>query len=434
MNTIYYISSRYNILVKNSASKSLIYNSLSGAVAWVDSPLANQLIEYGTEITNNEYFETLIRLRFIIPKECDEFSEILFKKNELIFNNNPSKISFVIAPSLDCNMSCVYCFEKDHRSKKVMNDEVIRQTIEFIKKIVNRCESLKVLNVTWFGGEPCLQKEIIFEISKELISFSSKQNIKYTSKIVTNGLLMNSELTNKFVKLCGIKQAQITLDGMAKTYAKNKRTDVNSFDTVIRNIQDITDFIHVNIRINITPSTKSEILDLTKYLLEDCNLASRIKIHYAPVRAWNNDTKEVLSGCEYIQILKDIHNYVTKKGWQDSLAQQRPIKSILPCGSMQAMNCVIGPDGNLFRCEHNINDDKWRIGDIFNGFLHNYADMQYLLNNIYDKCSTCKAFPICAGGCIADKIVNQNPPFWCDDYIDILRENIDFVVQNRIPS
>lgn len=39
-----------------------------------------------------------------------------------------------IAPSMDCNLNCFYCFEKGNKYAGVMNDEVIRGLVDFICK------------------------------------------------------------------------------------------------------------------------------------------------------------------------------------------------------------------------------------------------------------------------------------------------------------
>lgn len=64
-------------------------------------------------------------------------------------------MSLIIAPTLDCNFRCPYCFED---LKKIY---MTKGTVNAIKNFVrNKIKNgVTNLNVSWYGGEPLLCKK-----------------------------------------------------------------------------------------------------------------------------------------------------------------------------------------------------------------------------------------------------------------------------------
>lgn len=67
-------------------------------------------------------------------------------------------------------------------------------------------------------------------------------------------------------------------------------------------------------------------------------------------------------------------------------------------------NQVIGPNGEIYKCEHHVGQENKIIGDLVHGL--NYSDflMKFIANEPLEQCKSCKIFPICLGGCPAHKI------------------------------
>lgn len=100
------------------------------------------------------YFEELLKQGFIKPIELNEFNKILTIERSAAYESTEEKLTFVIAPTLACNLNCVYCFENGYRNKKTMSEETLDEVISFIEsKLKNQTKSI---HITWFGGEPLL--------------------------------------------------------------------------------------------------------------------------------------------------------------------------------------------------------------------------------------------------------------------------------------
>jgi uncharacterized protein len=73
---------------------------------------------------NSELFNTLCQHFFIIPDYFDERVILELKRKSATFNLTSSDQKYVIAPTLDCNARCPYCYEKDLAHKKYMSADV----------------------------------------------------------------------------------------------------------------------------------------------------------------------------------------------------------------------------------------------------------------------------------------------------------------------
>lgn len=432
MGRILYKASKYNIPVDvNNAT--LIFNSVSGAIVEVESELLPKLIsEDYTFDENNQYFESLKKEGLIVPYKRDEFSGLQYDKNVYTFDQSPKLIGFVIAPTMGCNLNCPYCFEAGVRENRPMSKQTWDDVYAFIIKRVEQHPSVREVSISWFGGEPCLQIDQICAFSEKLIQSLSCKKVDYQARIVTNGVLLNEETAKKLQKAM-VKKAQITIDGLASNYAQRKGCGSDTFYKVIKNIILATNYMHVNIRINLDKDNLMDVEALLQYLLDENHLNGIVNITPAPVRAWNkNDTTNHLTGNDYLVFLRNMHNLILKNGWEASFAPKRPARRLSSCGSIRNTNGTIGPDGQLYRCEHCLNRSEWSIGNVSTGEEYNSVDLQFMHYSCDEKCSSCKGFPICVGGCVASQLLHHVEPEYCDQYLDIIKENVRFAYLSRI--
>ena len=59
------------------------------------------------------YFNDLQEQGFIKPVDLDEYNKIITTERYAMYEDRRSGVSFVIAPTMSCNLSCKYCFEKN---------------------------------------------------------------------------------------------------------------------------------------------------------------------------------------------------------------------------------------------------------------------------------------------------------------------------------
>src|SRR5580693_1893213 len=95
----------------------------------------------------------------------------------------------IILPTEKCNFRCVYCYE-DFKVGRM--SEGVQRGIELL--LINRAPTLNLLNLSWFGGEPLLARDIVLRLSRHAFSLSKKYGFRLTGGLTTNGYLLNKEL------------------------------------------------------------------------------------------------------------------------------------------------------------------------------------------------------------------------------------------------
>lgn len=428
-----YRPSFYNIEAMVDNDRVLFFNSVSGAIAWINNDIANIIkTEKNISDENLELANELHLKGFLVCEEEDEWSKLLYERQAFIFNPNPTVLGFVIAPTLQCNLSCPYCFEKDGRSLSTMTEDIVEQSAKYIISQISRMPTVRELYIAWFGGEPCLQVDKIRKIYSLLLPIIEERNLKYESRIVTNGSLLTKDVSVFLNNKCGVCDAQITIDGLHDNYSKRKSCSPHVLDNVVHNIELAADILNINLRINVDQENADEMSTLLKWLLDEHNLNGKINIYFAQIQRWNDcDNRSYLDDFSYLEFINGIHKKIINCNWQKTFNPKRPVRQVGPCGSMRSNNCTIGPDGKLHRCEHCLNHPEWAIGDVYTGRYYNEADMKYLLEMPMEKCRTCKAFPICAGGCLSNKILHNIPPLNCMNYIDLIKEQVKFAAYSK---
>jgi uncharacterized protein len=89
----------------------------------------------------------LTDLGFLVANHEQEKQEMLRYIDEL--NEIDTKLSFIVAMNLDCNLACTYCFEGSRKGKHYMSPETAGDVIDFIeknltqKKRISECDLLR---------------------------------------------------------------------------------------------------------------------------------------------------------------------------------------------------------------------------------------------------------------------------------------------------
>lgn len=409
-----YKESFYNIPIEKNNDKTLLYNAKKGSLVWIEEELYN-IFKNKEHIPKQNLSSDFIDLGFVVPQNIDEVSELAYRRNAYIYEKFPKKMSFVIAPTLMCNMNCKYCFENISKDKATMSDKDVDFLYDYIIKRVDNNPMCTSVFINWFGGEPTLMHNQIIYLSKKLIAHLKEKNIKYSSSITTNGLLLTKTLAEILSKECNVTKVQITVDGLKETYTAIKRTSDINFDLVIQNICEIYNLFNVHIRINVNKNNHTEVEKLIEFLLVEKNLKSKIRIYLAQTIQYADSDRDFYMETEdYEQFRCSIYKRLIQTGFGNSIPHEMPEYKIVSCGSMQSQFACIGPDLKLFRCEHCLGNDSLAIGDVFSSYNRNSIEEKFIIDYPIDKkCKNCKFFPVCAQGCRARNVIH-NIPFDCE--------------------
>lgn len=150
---------------------------------------------------------------------------------------------FHIYVAQDCNLRCSYCFNMHGafgRKPQHMSVETARAVTRFIAE--HRAPDAPYLTVRFFGGEPMLARNALFEIMRGLSAAGAgAQRVRFT--IDTNGTLLDRKSLEFWDSLGGV-QLNVSLDGGPGATDANRRTRWGNptWQRVVRNLDKARDY------------------------------------------------------------------------------------------------------------------------------------------------------------------------------------------------
>lgn len=406
-----YKESFYNLKLKTDFDGNVLLCNLSTlSIAWIKKYLYDKFHNEEFVELDKEYYE-MVKHRFIVPFDENELSMPYNKRKKYINEENTEHMTFVIAPTMYCNYHCKYCFENNVDFKKSMSIQDVPLIVKFISDSVRKNSNCKYLHITFFGGEPTLKLNILFEIGMQISSFCTEQGISFDSSIVSNGYLLDYENTKMLIKTCNLIRCQITIDGNADYYSFIKDVPREYFYQVVKNIENICDRVEISVRVNVCKNNDIDAIKLFKYMLVEKNLNNKIKIYAAPVIDYNaNEVSNLYNQSDFEKFCQRLN--AEMENCNLSYMYQKNIPTLKPayCGAMKRIFCCIGPDLLLYRCEHYIGRKEYAIGNVRDGYNEENELDKKFLSDLPIKCRSCKFLIICQGGCQANRLLDNIEP------------------------
>lgn len=329
----------------------------------------------------------------------DNFNEIQYiKVLNLEQRFATDTLMITVAPTLACNFSCPYCYE--YKRKIRMTPDIQKKTIYFIDQ---RLKSVTNLGIWWYGGEPLLEKKIIWNMAEQLISLCKQHGCKYSAGMTTNGYLLDKRTALK-LREQEVLWIQVTLDGPKEVHDK-RRVLINgkgTFDRIIENLTNAVDiFSLVKIRVNLDKTNVNQLPELLDSLTEH-GLKDKILIYYAPVFSNTSACQDIAENCfsgnEYSRLETQLFREIVEKGY---VLAKHPISAIQGCGATHKNTFVIDPYGDIYKCLNIIGFKEEKIGNVILPLEYNPNHLKWLFWDplSYKKCQDCRLLPACMGGC-----------------------------------
>ena len=306
----------------------------------------------------------------------------------------PDRVTLIVKPTHQCNLDCYYCYDKKNRvDKETMGMDIVEKTIDIFKEVDN-------IQWIWHGGEPLLMGVDYFYEANDLVK-SYKDNVIFD--IQSNGTLIDNEIIDMFNKYK--MRPGISFDGIRNELSrkstgrlmhvykllKNKGLGVGALMVVAPdNIDNIIDEYEYFKRLDISPKMNPMFKAIGN---EDSdNIATDKMIKYITefFDYWITDTDHPTNNSlceEYINRVlngnRTVCNFSDCVGRWFSL---HPSGDIYPCGR----------DWDEDICFGNIKDLD-SLEDIYTSpvYIKYREDTKELLS----KCSKCKFYYACHGGC-----------------------------------
>ncbi|MBQ3507818.1 MAG: thioether cross-link-forming SCIFF peptide maturase [Clostridia bacterium] len=313
-----------------------------------------------------------------------------------------------------CNLNCSYCFAsqgKYHGERAVMSFEVGKQALDFL---IANSGSRRNLEVDFFGGEPLVN----FQVVKDLVAYARSiekehgKNFRFT--LTTNGLLIdddviefaNRECHNVVLSLDGRKEIH---DRFRVDYAGN-----GSWDRIVPKFQQLVEarggqgyymrgtFTHAN------PDFLKDIQVMLDLGFNELSMEPVVAAPDDPSALTEEDKAIVMEQYEKLAMLmldkdKEGKPFTFYHYMIDLTGGPCIYKRISGCGSGTEYMAVT-PWGDLYPCHQFVGEEKFKLGDVWNGVNNAEIQNEFLECNVYARpeCRDCWARLYCSGGCAAN--------------------------------
>ncbi len=313
-----------------------------------------------------------------------------------------------------CNLNCSYCFAsqgKYHGECAIMSYDVGKRALDFL---VENSGTRHNLEVDFFGGEPLMNFDVVKQLVSYARSIEKEKGKHFRFTLTTNGMLIdddvidfaNNEMSNVVLSLDGRKEIH---DRYRVDYAGN-----GSWDRIVPKFQKLVKarggenyymrgtFTHAN------PDFLEDIRTMLDLGFNELSMEPVVTAQNDPSVLTEEDRQIVMQQYEklaYLMLERDadgkpftFYHYMIDLGGGPCI-----YKRISGCGSGTEYMAVT-PWGDLYPCHQFVGDEKFRLGDIWNGVTAPEVQNEFACCNVYarEECKDCWARLYCSGGCAAN--------------------------------
>ncbi len=404
--------SRYTVLVPLRGNRHLAYNTMSRAFAiWDAEDLVrwNALCDAGALPFSHRY-RPFIQGGFVFNAEADEIATLRASYDKV--RNNNGHLMVTIAPTLSCNFGCHYCFQGLDKPLTRMTPKVREATQAFL---LDRLKGARSFHLTWYGGEPLMDQQTIWEVSAAAIRHCDDNDIRYTSMMISNGYQMTVPVAEK-LRDARVGKVQITIDGDEATHDSRRHltSGRGTFRRIIDNIKAVTarDLLKVSVRVNIDGQNEAEALALLEILrAEGLGIRTGVSVYFAPVESVAENAGgcgDCLSKTGYAETENRLHQAAFEAGL---MALPKVPRFLGLCTAVKPNSYVVVPNGDLHKCWDTVMDPARRVGSVMGGHRKSDAPTEAMWNawTPFDNpvCGDCTLLPACGGAC-AFKFVHND--------------------------
>ena len=410
----------------------IVMDTASGSVHLVDE-VAYDIIEMHENHTKDEIISGILKKYAAQPdvteseiEECLDDISMLIKQNKLFsedkyeklayeFKNNSNVIkALCLHVAHTCNLNCSYCFASQGKYKgnrALMSFETGKRAFDFL---IENSGTRHNLEVDFFGGEPLMNWDVVVKLVEYARSIEKQHNKNFRFTLTTNGVLLDDEKIDFLNE--NMSNVVLSLDGRPEIHDHFRKdySGKGSYDAIVPKFKRLVEkrggknyymrgtFTHNNV-------------DFTNDIFHMADLGFK-ELSMEPVVCPPGDpyalTKEDLPKLfEQYEILakemlkrKKEGNGFTFYHYMLDLKNGPCIyKRITGCGSGTEYMAVT-PWGELFPCHQFVGDEKYSLGNIWDGVKNTAVQDEFRKCNAYARpdCKDCWARLYCSGGCAAN--------------------------------
>ncbi|MDD5898844.1 MAG: thioether cross-link-forming SCIFF peptide maturase [Clostridia bacterium] len=313
-----------------------------------------------------------------------------------------------------CNLNCSYCFAsqgKYHGDRAVMSFEVGKQALDFL---ITHSGTRRNLEVDFFGGEPLMNFDVVKKLVAYARSVEKQHNKNFRFTLTTNGMLIDDDVIDFANRECS--NVVLSLDGRKEVHDRF-RVDYagkGSWEQIVPRFQKLVQarngkdyymrgtFTHAN------PDFVNDIQTMLDLGFTELSMEPVVCAPGDPSELTEADLSMVMDQYEKLARLMmerrkagkpfTFYHYMI-----DLTGGPCIYKRVSGCGSGTEYMAVT-PWGDLYPCHQFVGEEKFRLGNVWDGVTNTEAQAEFAACNVYahPECADCWAKLYCSGGCAAN--------------------------------
>ncbi len=295
-----------------------------------------------------------------------------------------------------CNMDCIYCIHEKHPQR--MSEETLCAACELA------FSRGKTAGLCFFGGEPLLEKALIYKALDYCEMLSQKTGIPFQCKMTTNGTLLDAAFLRR------AKQASMTIgmsfDGLAQTisrpYADGSSSLADAEKAAGLLLREMPDSYAM---LTLAPQAAGKFADSVKYLHALGFRRITATPAYGKRAPWTEEHLETLEQ-QLLQIAA-FYSECFRKGEHFYFSPfDAKIRQCIT-GENPADRCHLGQrqmpvnvDGKIYACTQFIGDEEFCMGDVFSGLdVQKQMAVAGRVHVLPEECRECGLRERCTNSC-----------------------------------
>jgi uncharacterized protein len=410
----------------------IVLDAYSGAVHCVD-PVAYDIIALYEDHDKADIIRAMLEKYGDLPDvNAAEIEQVLadiaaLKAEKKLFTDDPyadvagalgARVPVVKALCLHvahtCNFNCEYCFASQgryHGERALMSFETGKRAIDFL---VENSGTRRNLEVDFFGGEPLMNFEVVKQITAYARSIEREKNKNFRFTLTTNGLNIDDDVIDFANREC--YNVVLSLDGRREVHDRFRRTvgGQGTYDLIVPKFQRLVEkrgdreyylrgtFTHNN------PDFLNDLMHMLDLGFTKLSMEPVVCAPGDPYALTKEDMPVIFEQYEklaeeMIKRRREGRPFTFYHYMIDLTGGPCIYKRISGCGSGTEYLAVT-PWGELFPCHQFVGDDRYSMGDVWQGVTNTALRGEFGHCNAYSRpdCADCWAKLYCGGGCAAN--------------------------------
>ena len=329
-----------------------------------------------------------------------------FQEKETERGHGAKRSAIVLNVSHTCQLKCTYCFAAQGSFGKsdtdaLMTMETGKRAIDFF--LENADPSVETYSITYFGGEPMMNWDIIETLTLYAIAQAAALGKKVRFIITTNGYNVD-EVKARFMYDHGFS-VMVSIDGNRDLHnALRPHTD-SCEDSYNLSITAINQFVKTFGKVTASATVTSSCIDprIVASYLKEAGVTDILTalVEYSPVSRATVSPKELQTYTRGLEEMFFSNDYMFRSLFGQYISQiGAPMLYPSICGFGDSTFCVDG-SGRIYACQRVVENEQFYLGDIYNGLVPSQVDTMVSYKSIANilGCRTCWARYLCGGTC-----------------------------------